>query len=128
MILIIGGAYQGKRNYVLSQFSCTESDIAQIPEKMTDFPQQRVIDEYHNWVKQMLREGVDPIRYTAELLQQNQNRIIICNELGSGIVPIEASDRQWREVTGRLCCRLAEEAEEVHRICCGLPTILKGKN
>ena len=32
-----------------------------------------------------------------------------------------------RQAVGRLCCRLAERAERVERIFCGLPMVLKGE-
>ena len=37
------------------------------------------------------------------------------------------SSHQSREAVGRLCCRLAERAERVERIFCGLPMVLKGE-
>ena len=30
-----------------------------------------------------------------------------------------------REKTGRICCRIAKEAGEVHRVVCGLGTVIK---
>ena len=36
-------------------------------------------------------------------------------------------ERARREAVGRLCCRLAERAERVERIFCGLPMVLKGE-
>ena len=49
----------------------------------------------------------------------------VCEEIGLGIVPADREERLWRDVTGRLCCLLAEEAEEVYRLWCGLPQRLK---
>ena len=42
------------------------------------------------------------------------------------MVPVEPEQRTWREAVGRLCCRLAQRAERVERIFCGLPMVLKG--
>ena len=47
------------------------------------------------------------------------------NELGYGIVPIDPFDRSWRELTGRICTELAEHADEVTRVVCGIPVVLK---
>ncbi len=52
-------------------------------------------------------------------------RAVICNEVGCGLVPIQAEERQRREAVGRLCCQLAERAEAVYRISCGLAIRLK---
>ena len=53
--------------------------------------------------------------------------ILICDEVGCGVVPVEPAQRARREAVGRLCCRLAERAERVERIFCGLPMVLKGE-
>ena len=53
---------------------------------------------------------------------------VLFTEMGSGIVPIDPHERLWREQAGRLSCLLAQRAERVVRIFCGLPTVLKGEN
>ena len=50
---------------------------------------------------------------------------IICDEVGCGITPLDRTDRDWRERVGRLCCRLAAEADEVYRVHCGLGVRIK---
>ena len=47
------------------------------------------------------------------------------NELGYGVVPVDAFDRLWREKTGRICTELAGKAEEVHRVVCGIGMVIK---
>ncbi len=51
--------------------------------------------------------------------------IIVCNEVGSGIIPMLASERMYREQTGRLCTLLASHAEHVIRMVCGIPVTLR---
>ena len=41
------------------------------------------------------------------------------------ITPLDRTDRDWRERVGRLCCRLAAEADEVYRVHCGLGVRIK---
>ena len=50
---------------------------------------------------------------------------IVCNELGCGVVPMERSDRAWREKTGRLLCELAKQAPEVYRVTAGIAVRIK---
>ncbi|KIR01579.1 hypothetical protein P261_00393 [Lachnospiraceae bacterium TWA4] len=52
--------------------------------------------------------------------------MLVSNELGYGIVPMDAFDRKYRETTGRICCMIAEQADEVYRVVCGLPQKIKG--
>ena len=48
-------------------------------------------------------------------------------EVGCGVVPVEAEQRRFRERAGRLSCLLAQRADTVIRVCCGLPQVLKGE-
>ena len=61
------------------------------------------------------------------LLAANPDVILICREVGCGVVPVEAGERERREKVGRLCCRLAARAARVERIFCGMPMLLKGE-
>ena len=59
------------------------------------------------------------------LLVENASAVLIMDEVGCGIVPLDAFERQYREVVGRVGCRLAQEASHVERIVCGLGQVLK---
>ena len=52
-------------------------------------------------------------------------RVLICDEVGCGVTPLDRADRDWRELVGRVCCELAEQAEAVYRVRCGLGVRLK---
>ena len=56
----------------------------------------------------------------------NPDRILVTDEIGYGIVPMDPFEREYREAVGRLCCRLAGEAEAVVRLYCGIPSVIKG--
>ena len=47
--------------------------------------------------------------------------MVICDELGCGLVPMDAFDRKYREACGRVSCYLAGQAEQVIRMVCGIP-------
>ena len=63
--------------------------------------------------------------FCRTLLEENPELIIITNELGYGVVPVDPFDRAWREAAGRTCCVLAAEAGQVYRVICGLGQALK---
>ena len=46
-------------------------------------------------------------------------------ELGYGVVPVDQFDRADREKTGRACCKVAQSAQVVHRVGCGVGTVIK---
>ena len=60
-----------------------------------------------------------------KLLEIYPGLIFICDEIGNGIVPMDALERDYRERTGRLQIRIAEKAERVERIVCGISQRLK---
>ena len=126
MILIIGGAFQGKKEYAKKTFGLKEEEFvdgACCGEE--ERYQAKAVLHLHEFVRRSLKEGRDIGGMAERILQKNPSVILLCNELGSGVVPVEAFDREWREATGRLCCRLAAEAEEVHRVVCGIGMVIK---
>lgn len=52
--------------------------------------------------------------------------ILVTNEVGWGIVPENALARSFRDVAGYLNRRVAEKADHVYLLCCGIPLTLKG--
>ena len=51
--------------------------------------------------------------------------MIVSDEIGSGIVPIDQNDRLWRETVGRALCTIARQAEQVIRVVCGIGVRIK---
>jgi adenosylcobinamide kinase / adenosylcobinamide-phosphate guanylyltransferase len=50
---------------------------------------------------------------------------LVTNEIGSGIVPGNALSRRYRDLVGRCNHIIADAADRVVLVCCGLPLILK---
>ena len=55
-----------------------------------------------------------------------EKEIVVCDEVGSGVIPTTQIEREIREATGRLCNQLAQKAESVVRLVAGIPTKIKG--
>ncbi|MBP0955977.1 MAG: bifunctional adenosylcobinamide kinase/adenosylcobinamide-phosphate guanylyltransferase [Oscillospiraceae bacterium] len=123
MILIIGGAYQGKTEYARS---LGISDICDGASEGTDrIWKHSAVNNFQLLVKRQLEAGLDPLLEAERLLQKNPDILIISTEIGGGIVPIEKSERLWREAVGKVCCFLARNSSRVVRVICGIPTIIK---
>jgi len=75
------------------------------------------------------RNGAAITKRVAELLQAMRRTpatvVVVSNELGLGLVPVERSVRAFREVAGRVNQQLAAEADEVHLVVSGLSLRLK---
>lgn len=126
MRLIIGGAFQGKKEYVKEQFGIRENQITDGAEADFDAVFRCVcMTQFHQWVKRGLQEGWNFDGLEERLLKENPQVILVSNELGYGVVPIEAFDREYRELTGRLCTRIAAKSRQVIRVICGIGTVIK---
>lgn len=112
--MIIGGAHCGKRDYAAAQLGYP---MEQMSDRLDDAP---VL--YH--LQALLRECAD---YEALLPELLRKQVIICDEVGCGVVPLQDSERAWRETVGRACCALAQKAEKVIRVQCGIGTVIKGE-
>ena len=113
MILVIGGHASGKRAYV-EQLGYGPADFCCGPEE-----QGPVAYGIQDWVAK------DPAGAMDLLPALLEKQVVVCDEVGCGVVPMEAEQRLWRERTGRLTCALAKRARRVERILCGLPMVLK---
>ena len=128
MVLITGGAYQGKTDFAKE---ILKEKYDMIPEgkivdgALADEKQMKeaiLITNVHLWIARLLKEERDPHSEAEQLILENPNVVLSVNELGCGIVPVDAFDRNWREITGRVCCQLAMKAEAVYRVTCGIGT------
>lgn len=116
--MILGGKYQGKRAYVeklYGKFSVV-SDL-----EHNDVIAAGLVVNVHLGVKRGLR-----CEYFKERIAVLRHCVIICTEIGGGVVPIDEVLRRWRDDTGKVYQYLAGEADIVDRIFAGLPLWLKG--
>ena len=121
MILIIGGAYQGKLNYAKERFKLTEEDISYCSlEEEPDFSKP-CISGLHLFVVGAIQRGIDPIEYINSRMEILKSKIIICDDICSGIVPLEKENRLWRDNTGKILQLLARQSDEVIRLFSGIP-------
>ena len=60
-----------------------------------------------------------------EVLAKNPDITIVMDEIGYGVVPMSAEDREYREMVGHTGQLLASQAEAVYRVVCGIGTRIK---
>lgn len=127
MKMIIGGVFQGKTAYAASLTGISKEQMADGKTcKLEEIFRTPVIYHFHEYVRRLIQEEKDYLDLPKQLMEKNPDIVIVSNELGYGVVPIDAFDRQYRETTGRICCMLAQESEEVYRVICGLAQKIKG--
>lgn len=108
MMFVTGPLFAGKRDFVCAALGWTEDELA-----------LRAV-----WDVQSLAGAAEDLNALAERLAKHE--VVIATEVGGGVVPVDAAQRQEREAAGRLACLLAQRADTVVRVCCGLPQVLKG--
>lgn len=132
MRLIIGGYAQGKLNYILQKDGADKyavwdgvlPDECQMQEARTQ-GKKVLIHRFHSWVKERLLQGCNPQEEIVSFLEKSPDCTIISDEIGNGIVPIDAFEREYREQTGRILVELASRADEVVRVICGIGQKIK---
>lgn len=124
MILVFGGAYSGKISYVKEKYNITNDEIFFCNKKELDYS-KKVISGLHKFIYELGKDNKNPLDLLKENIEKFEGKIIICDEISSGIVPLEKSDRIWREDTGRCLQYLTKKSNKVVRIFCGLETVLK---
>ena len=120
MILIIGGAHQGKLEFAKETFGLTDDDIYTCTAGEIDFSKRCIYG-----VEEFTWDHPDPRAYFRDHRDQWENSILILRDVFCGVVPMEAETRLWRQKTGRLAQYLSKEASQVSRIFCGLEQKLK---
>lgn len=124
MKLIIGGAFQGKRDFAMETFAVAPGEIFTCEGVELDFS-KKCLDKLEEFTYACVQQGIDPVAVFRDKKAQWQDSVLICQDMSCGVVPLGADMRQWRQVTGLLCQYLSREAESVHRIFCGLEQRLK---
>lgn len=131
MELFIGGAFQGKLDYVKSLYNGRKVKVFSEDDFNTlcTLKDEEVIwNHFHLTVRNLLKAGFEPEEVTGrveEIISKNPDIRIISTEIGCGVVPVKEEDRIWRDYTGHLLVKIARNAGKVERIICGIPQRLK---
>lgn len=119
MVLIIGGAYQGKLSYAKEKYHLTEDEIYTCSPDTEPDASFRCIRRLEDYILFCVRNGCEPS------LKPREDAVLICRDISAGVVPIDTETRAWREAVGRYLNGMAKECESVTRLFCGLPQKLK---
>lgn len=124
MRIITGGAFQGKRAFAEKLYpgvEWTDGGRCALDEIRTC----RAVYGFHEFVKRWIKQGKSWEELASLMLEENRDLILICDEIGCGLVPVDAFEREYRESTGRVMNALAEQAERVDRVVCGIGRRIK---
>ena len=124
MRIITGGAFQGKRAFAEKLYPSVEwTDGGRCA--LDEIRTCRAVYGFHEFVKRWLEQGKNWEELASLMLEENRDLILICDEIGCGLVPVDAFEREYRESTGRVMNALAVQAERVDRVVCGIGRRIK---
>ena len=98
--------------------------------KKTDKDSPILIDCITLWLnnifykKKNWRTEVD--KFSKFLVNLNQPLILVTNEVGSGLIPINKLSRNFQDASGITNQILASVCDDVYLVVCGIPTKIKG--
>ena len=103
MILIYAGAYQGKLDFARKSFGIKEEDICYCNSDMEsiDFG-KKVIYGLEKFIYGYEKRGQSADEYIRAQLPLMNDKIIICEDISRGLVPMDKLERAWRETNGRV--------------------------
>ena len=109
MIFVTGPLFSGKKDYIKNNYNISEEEFEKL-----------VIENVQDMVTDATSENLVAL---ADKLSQYE--FVIATEIGGGVVPVDRDERIKREAAGRLAVLLAQRADNVIRVVCGIPQILK---
>ena len=136
MELVTGGAFQGKLDYAVKKYGLAETEIFECTEDADPDFSAVCLTHYERYVMRCLREGTAPRtdfggdHSCADGVCSFDGGahgplVIIMDDIFCGVVPADPELRAWRELCGRTLTALAQNAEEVTRLFCGIPKTIK---
>lgn len=126
MRVIIGGAYNGKRDYVKQQLAKENRTAVkwvegELPAAGSAFI---VVSGLEKWLANFKGDDAEAVARVMDGLKDRES-IVILTDISRGIVPMDAAARALRDRCGRLYQKIMSEAEEVIQVWYGIPKIIK---
>ena len=128
MRMIIGGAWQGQLDWAKKYYQ----EVCWIDGKtcfLDDIYTCEGIYDFHEYIKRIMMKEHEEKRelenLAKKLISENPDILIVSDEIGYGLVPVDAFERRYREQTGRICTELASFSKEVVRVVMGIGMVIK---
>ena len=112
-VLVIGGAFQGKRDFVKDKFEISSEEIFICDEDTTDIPRGfKCYEHVEKYVFACVKRDISPEP------SFEKGAVIIFDDIFCGVVPMDELLRKYREIAGRFVQQIAKNAD-VYRVFCG---------
>ncbi len=130
MDLITGGAYNSKLAYALKEYNLSKDDFQNGMDcELDNAFSKKGIYNLHLLIKRIIDSGNcsnDVLNSLQNSILNSNMEVVICDEVGSGIIPVNQNDRLMREWTGKTLSLTARHCNRVIRVYYGIPSLIKG--
>ena len=109
MYLIVGGKFQGKFEFAKKQYGVKEND-------------ENLFLNLEKFVWEYMENAKSHIE---EFCKKHKNAVIICDEVGCGLISMDKKTREYCNYVGEISMFLAEKADEVYYVTMGFGRKLK---
>ena len=83
------------------------------------------VKDFQKYIRRELEKERDVSELAEQIILKNPDVILVSQEVGYVVVPVDAFDRKYREAVGRVCTKLAAYSHKVTRVVCGIGTVIK---
>lgn len=124
MKLITGLSFQGKLDFALKLSGLTEKHVVDGGVcGLSEIRTAPIVNQFHLIVKRMAEEQLSIQKELERMLCWNPEIILVLDLVGYG--DWKDDERSWREKLGKASVFLAESADEVYQVCCGIATRIR---
>lgn len=126
MVLVVGGKSQGKTKFAKEMFpEFVVLDGSSLPE-LISCEKEIIWDGFNHTIRNLLEDNSDEeIASQVQEVISKKSLVIVSDEIGNGIVPLEMVERRYRDLCGKLLIKVASESNEVYRVICGIGQKIK---
>lgn len=125
MTLIVGAQFQGQLELALELADVGGSYVAQGATcSFEELWEKPVVADFHLVIKRMVEEQLSIEEQMKQLMAYNPDLILTADEIAYGFTE-DAFEQKWRCEAGYACRLLAQSAECVYHMVCGIPTRIK---
>jgi|GEM_PF-3981225 len=120
MILIISGKFQHELDFISEKFGIYADENHEYNNTA------KIIYTMNDIVEKWFDNGLMIEKEIKKFYADNKKNIIVVIQRGCGIVPVDERLRALREYEGRTFSVLADYADEVYSVMCGIGIKIKG--
>lgn len=120
MIIVFGGAFQGKTDFAKKEFGLNDSDFFDCSKDFEICFDKKAIDHIEKFILHLIEEGENVFEYFEANADNFKDKIIICEDVCCGVVPIDKQLRLYRDNVGKQMQIFCRDATDVYRVFCGL--------